>query len=700
MFLRAKLFQNGDTALHIASAMGRKKLVRILLESGHSDWINSLNLQRETARDIATRKKYDDITAMLDDPPKAEAIPRASGGDETDSKDDRKSRRKARVNDRQVFFSGKMQLIFFSLQIRRSGRKRETSANFSPYGCHYYPDLEEFPAPDLGSLPKDPLSPGEQYFLDLAGNIKKGPKSNRYTCYCAPLFHRFEQRLDKNKRDVVRHLETTHGRLEHRISSLERKTRDQISGLSNSMKETIAQERVECQDRMDRRSIRDRMAIDRHQAMRNAALRDDVSAWFEDNLRSLEENRSKSQVENLTLVRTMLRGSKRKKRAILSQIQSGNIRRALSEDELDQEDAESMSDKRLKVDEDEEDDAGLADRLESLTVQSEMDFKPRRFVVTERGLRVADQPTGGDHVYQNAADVNGAAAAMPTEVYHGKSQEIYRDFGDFKTQELDALTDDEVKGSYRPDLHRLSAFGSEFRHLDGGAGSLSYSTHSESQAGSEPVLPRRPVPLLPEPPVTGHETPPMLPPKRPCPPPYRSPPASAPSPPQTRPFAMPPIEEDVYMSQEPLSISSTTIAPSFNSPPPLFSLPTPHLTAGASSSDGGGSHDSHNDSGYCMSAGRFGSGGPSPSLSGGSISFKTKEDVRLMSSFVAGSQSRPDSRGCPDEYGSKPQFKAPLLVNGNAGVGGIVAPRIKQLQLSLARNANQKQDFCPKGSLV
>ena len=38
------------------------------------------------------------------------------------------------------------------------------------------------------------------------------------------------------------------------------------------------------------------------------------------------------------------------------------------------------------------------------------------------------------------------------------------------------------------------------------------------------------------------------------------------------------------------------------------------------SSDGGGSHDSHNDSGYCIGSsstgGRFGSGGPSPSLSG------------------------------------------------------------------------------------
>lgn len=45
--------------------------------------------------------------------------------------------------------------------------------NWSPYGCHYYPDPKAFPAPKLDSLPPEPLRKGEQYFLDLAGNICK-----------------------------------------------------------------------------------------------------------------------------------------------------------------------------------------------------------------------------------------------------------------------------------------------------------------------------------------------------------------------------------------------------------------------------------------------------------------------------------------------------------------------------------------------
>ena len=47
--------------------------------------------------------------------------------------------------------------------------------------------------------------------------------------------------MDRNKKEVMKHLSNTHGRLANRITSLEKKTKDQISYLSNSMKETIAQ---------------------------------------------------------------------------------------------------------------------------------------------------------------------------------------------------------------------------------------------------------------------------------------------------------------------------------------------------------------------------------------------------------------------------------------------------------------------------
>ena len=175
--------------------------------------------------------------------------------------------------------------------------------------------------------------------------------------------------------------------------------------------------------------------------------------------------------------------------------------------------------------------------------------------------------------------------------------------------------------------------------------------------------------------------PPFLPPKQHQPPPYRPPPInknqisgqSQPAPtepprasllsnnqmlsPTNRLLMMPPIEEDVsYMSQEPLvakssssklrvednHVSSITQNHSsvLHSSNEVFqatnvnagssnsisnhSIPAAHAPLSGvgcgGSSDGGGSHDSHNDSGYCVgsssASGRFGSGGPSPSLSG------------------------------------------------------------------------------------
>ena len=54
-------------------------------------------------------------------------------------------------------------------------------------------------------------------------------------------------------------------KLESKLIHLERKTRDQLFGLNQAMKESLAAERGECLDRMDRRALRERMAIERQQ---------------------------------------------------------------------------------------------------------------------------------------------------------------------------------------------------------------------------------------------------------------------------------------------------------------------------------------------------------------------------------------------------------------------------------------------------
>jgi ankyrin repeat domain-containing protein 6 len=65
-------------------------------------------------------------------------------------------------------------ILFFQAKSGKSNTdKQKSSKQWSPYGCHYYPETASFPQPNLDSLPKEPLKRGEQYFLDLAGNICK-----------------------------------------------------------------------------------------------------------------------------------------------------------------------------------------------------------------------------------------------------------------------------------------------------------------------------------------------------------------------------------------------------------------------------------------------------------------------------------------------------------------------------------------------
>ncbi|RZC38895.1 ankyrin repeat domain-containing protein 6, partial [Asbolus verrucosus] len=185
--------KNGDTALHIAAAMGRRKLTRILLEAGCDKSVR--NKQNETARDIALRKDLNEILNILDECV-AKKAKKAKG----------KKRSKSKVR-----FDPK-----YSADV---ANRAEKPRHWSPYGCHYYPDPEAFPSPRLDSLPQEPLKRGEQYYLDLAGNICKGPVGVGYTCYCAPLFRHLEARLERDKRELQR----AQVRLGQRVAGLEQK---------------------------------------------------------------------------------------------------------------------------------------------------------------------------------------------------------------------------------------------------------------------------------------------------------------------------------------------------------------------------------------------------------------------------------------------------------------------------------------------
>merc|ERR550517_1210065 len=157
----------------------------------------------------------------------------------------------------------------------------------------------------MNSMPDDPLRAGEQYFLDLAGNIKKGPISKSTTCYCAPAFDKFEKKLERDKKELLKHIDSSHTKLDTKISHLERKTRDQLFNLNQTMKESFASERSECLDRMDRRALRERIAIERQQAVRDVSLKRDLAGWLDKKLEEIEVRHVGSDASNAALLRSL-----------------------------------------------------------------------------------------------------------------------------------------------------------------------------------------------------------------------------------------------------------------------------------------------------------------------------------------------------------------------------------------------------------
>ena len=187
----------------------------------------------------------------------------------------------------------------------------------------------------MNTLPDDPLRAGEQYFFDLAGNIKKGPVTKPVDCQCGPSFQKFEKKLERDKKELLKHIDNSHTKLDSKISHLERKTRDQLFNLNQSMKESFALERSECLDRMDRRALRERIAVERQQAVRDVGLKRDLASWLDKKLQEIEVKHG-ADAKNAALLRSLaVRASKRGKKYVLSDIEGGGtLRRSMSEELL------------------------------------------------------------------------------------------------------------------------------------------------------------------------------------------------------------------------------------------------------------------------------------------------------------------------------------------------------------------------------
>ncbi|XP_076373947.1 uncharacterized protein LOC143258616 [Tachypleus tridentatus] len=283
--------KNGDTALHIATAMGRRKLTRILLEAGCDQSLQ--NKQGEVAMEIAKRKEFAEIVEILSNPP-----PRVIKMNE--KKEDKKSTKK-REKDSGTSQGSKDSSCKLKKEKKKSKRGHKVhfpdekgqgpSGHWSPYGCHMFPNLANFPDPKLDSLPPEPLKKGEQYYVDLAGRINKGPVGVGYTCYCAPFFRYVEKKMESDKQELIDHIDNAHDDLHAKIAHLERRTRSQLFNLNQSVKEKLANERTECVERMERRTSKERQELEKQQGVQMHNMKTELQSWLESK-RNESENKT------------------------------------------------------------------------------------------------------------------------------------------------------------------------------------------------------------------------------------------------------------------------------------------------------------------------------------------------------------------------------------------------------------------------
>ncbi|XP_055308334.1 ankyrin repeat domain-containing protein 6-like [Sitodiplosis mosellana] len=221
---------NYDTPLHIACAMGRRKLTRILYEVCGTSAVLLRNAQGETPRDIAIRKNLKSIIEILNLPPTMNKFV----NDDVDGRSIKRNQQQSSPGNGQnnMLDSNKIRPTKCINDRCQHESNADDSKVWSPYGCHYFPDPRSFPQPKLETFPKEPLKCGEQYYLDLAGNIRKGPVGIGNTCYCGPFFNHIEQQINRNKKSFRKYVLKATCKLDGKVQELAKNTDDKIQRIA------------------------------------------------------------------------------------------------------------------------------------------------------------------------------------------------------------------------------------------------------------------------------------------------------------------------------------------------------------------------------------------------------------------------------------------------------------------------------------
>jgi len=295
--------KNGDTALHIAAAMGRRKLTQILVEAKIERGLR--NNQGETASDIAVRKQLQDVVNII-----------GSAG-----------------------FDGPIRNIISDLdpKMRRSNRRKVEKENkCTDVG---YSEFLKKCQPRLGSK-KSGKSSSKDSSNGTSETIESSERRKRHSnrrketnkvCDCNPLLEKICEKIQNDRLEIVDHIEKANNKISSRLDGLEKRTKTEVKTFHEAMKECFAEERNNCQDRVDRQSFKDKIDFEKGQSHRDIILRSDISSWLQAMISDIERKDKDVQGENKAVMRKIMRKkSTRETKAIWSEIRNGTLRRSNS----------------------------------------------------------------------------------------------------------------------------------------------------------------------------------------------------------------------------------------------------------------------------------------------------------------------------------------------------------------------------------
>ena len=307
--------------------MGRKKLTKILVEAGTDT--NIRNKQNETAYDIAVRKHLSEIVTILECNNIQNIISDLEQGASTEEANEVRQILRQRENSvRAKSSAGK------NTHSRQAGNTNQTPKSISSRHVSY-------DSTDMSSQSSTNTSSNiraEHKYHKKSSKVRSSGNSggggltgDKPHCDCTPLLEKIGKTIEKDKKDILNHLVQNNKKIETRLESFEKKTKNQMFNFNQNMKECFANERNDCQERMERRFLKDNIEMERQRAIRDIMIKRDIARWLQARLSEIEARHGLEADNRAVLRKLTRRKSRREARAVISEMKNGGtLRRAHS----------------------------------------------------------------------------------------------------------------------------------------------------------------------------------------------------------------------------------------------------------------------------------------------------------------------------------------------------------------------------------